>query len=290
MAVQNDANSIFGGTWSADHAVDSPTEKAIRTRAAQERAFVDSVPDFPRRKNVNVAYLLWFTLGLFGAHHFYLGRPFYGMLHVFTGAFCGIGCLCDCCRIPNLTREANRGVSKYAKHDTSVCRIATFLVLWQLAIVCIYCGIFIGGPHMLERAGLVELEADPYTVLGVSRTASANEIKSAYRHLAVQWHPDKNPRCGEPCEKKMTAITNAYAQLKESGFSTFGGSGSNWEQVFEQGVPAFTGYFDDFAQWLEEQQAERKHSGEDASSKTRKKNKNEKKKKRRTQRSRERDL
>ena len=54
---------------------------------------------------------------------------------------------------------------------------------------------------------------DPYKVLGVSRDASDDEIKQAYRRLAKQYHPDRNPGDTEAA-KKMQQINAAYEQIK----------------------------------------------------------------------------
>ena len=54
---------------------------------------------------------------------------------------------------------------------------------------------------------------DPYKVLGVSRDASDEEIKKAYRRLAKQYHPDLHPGDAEAA-KKMQRINAAYEQIK----------------------------------------------------------------------------
>ncbi|WP_120498325.1 molecular chaperone DnaJ [Kiloniella sp. EL199] len=55
---------------------------------------------------------------------------------------------------------------------------------------------------------------DFYEVLGVSRSADAKELKSAYRKLAMKYHPDRNPDDAE-AEKKFKEINEAYGVLKD---------------------------------------------------------------------------
>ena len=52
-----------------------------------------------------------------------------------------------------------------------------------------------------------------YDILGVSTSATKAEVKSAYRKLALQWHPDKNKSVG--AEKKFKEINNAYEVLSD---------------------------------------------------------------------------
>lgn len=56
---------------------------------------------------------------------------------------------------------------------------------------------------------------DPYTVLGVPRTASADEIKKTYRQLAKKYHPDAHPG-DAAAEKKFKDISAAYAFLADA--------------------------------------------------------------------------
>ena len=66
---------------------------------------------------------------------------------------------------------------------------------------------------------------DPYKVLGVSRDASDDEIKRAYRALAKKYHPDRNPG-DEAAAKKMQEINAAYEQIKDPSKAASAGSGS----------------------------------------------------------------
>ena len=63
---------------------------------------------------------------------------------------------------------------------------------------------------------------DPYEVLGVSRDATDEEIKKAYRQLAKKYHPDVNPG-DKQAEEKMKEINAAYDAIKSGNADSFGG-------------------------------------------------------------------
>jgi molecular chaperone DnaJ len=60
-----------------------------------------------------------------------------------------------------------------------------------------------------------QAKRDYYEILSVSRTATEQEIKSAYRKLAMQWHPDRNPGNAE-AEEKFKECTEAYSVLMDA--------------------------------------------------------------------------
>lgn len=72
-------------------------------------------------------------------------------------------------------------------------------------------------------------QKDFYEVLEVSRTASVDEIKSAYRKAALKWHPDRNPANKEEAEGKFRECTEAYSvlsdQQKRQIYDTYGHAG-----------------------------------------------------------------
>ena len=83
---------------------------------------------------------------------------------------------------------------------------------------------------------------DYYEVLGVAKGASADEIKKAYRKLAVKYHPDKNPGDKE-AEEKFKEAAEAYAVLsdaeKRAKYDQFGHAG------VDGAGPDFSGGFGD---------------------------------------------
>ena len=83
------------------------------------------------------------------------------------------------------------------------------------------------------------MELDYYEVLGVSRSAEDDEIKRAYRKLALKYHPDHNPDNAE-AEQKFKEAAEAYDVLrdpeKRARYDRFGRAGRSgrrrrfWQQ------------------------------------------------------------
>ncbi|MCB0773214.1 MAG: molecular chaperone DnaJ [Flavobacteriales bacterium] len=97
---------------------------------------------------------------------------------------------------------------------------------------------------------------DPYEVLGVGRNADADDIKKAYRKLALKYHPDRNPG-DKAAEEHFKEAASAYEILSDpekkarydrfghagAGGGFHGGGGMNMEDIFSQFGDIFGGAF-----------------------------------------------
>src|SRR5947208_15045705 len=84
------------------------------------------------------------------------------------------------------------------------------------------------------------MKRDYYEVLGVSRAAREDDLKKAYRKLALKYHPDRNPEDRQRTEERFKEISEAYQVLSDperrSLYDRFG------HAAFEQGVPGGAGF------------------------------------------------
>lgn len=84
---------------------------------------------------------------------------------------------------------------------------------------------------------------DFYKELGVEKTASAEEIKKAYRNMAFKYHPDRNPD-DKVAEEKFKKVNEAYSVLgDESKRRQYDAFGSGYNQSYGQGTGTYGGAY-----------------------------------------------
>jgi len=177
-----------------------------------------------KRKRLSTCYLLWLIGGpVSNAHHFYLGRVVHGLFGIWTANLLGIGWLSDLFLMPLYVRGFN---SKYAaqnaEKDGTRWLLCGRLPLMLLAVVASLVGGFCYTPWLLQRVGVVDIDrlsaqtqVNPYKVLELPRGGAMTDVKSAYRRLSKEWHPDHNPNCGKRCDDKMAEINKAFDAIKK---------------------------------------------------------------------------
>ena len=89
----------------------------------------------------------------------------------------------------------------------------------------------------------VTMEKDYYTILGVSRNATKEEVKKRYRKLAAQYHPDKH--IGNPLEELAAAKFMEYKEAYERIIDEME-NGSYHNSSYQQNISQFDQLMDDY--------------------------------------------
>lgn len=103
------------------------------------------------------------------------------------------------------------------------------------------------------------LSADYYQILGIPRDATTDQIKAAYRKLAIKYHPDriKDPKKKQEAQKKFMAIANAYETLSDPNkrkiYDMYGEEGLKQGGGFRSGGFGFRDAADIFSQYVVDQ-------------------------------------
>jgi len=159
------------------------------------------------RKELGTAYGLWFFLGFFGAHHFYLDRLSHGTVSVWTLNLLGMGWICDGFLLPFYCRSCNGHTSPEASSDRTCGRAFTRLPLASITAIASLLAMFAFGPRTLHSLHVVDLDQklagtsrNPYDILGVARNAPLNASWAAYEEEIKRLR--KLRSCDDVCRRK----------------------------------------------------------------------------------------
>lgn len=165
-------------------------------------------------KSFNLVWQLWCFFGFTGAHHFYLGRPAQGALYACTGGFFGLGWLLDSFMLRYYIAEANRGVSREAGVEISLCRCCCTFAFLCIFLFGGFFAFYVEGPYLIRKSGVMGDMESPYDVLNVRYGANHDEVKQAFRRESKIYHPDKCKL--DDCNERMIKLNAAYKELKET--------------------------------------------------------------------------
>eukprot|EP00931_Biecheleriopsis_adriatica_P091564 TRINITY_DN65448_c0_g1_i1.p1 TRINITY_DN65448_c0_g1~~TRINITY_DN65448_c0_g1_i1.p1 ORF type:complete len:322 (+),score=46.05 TRINITY_DN65448_c0_g1_i1:122-1087(+) len=173
-----------------------------------------------RHKDMWTAYSLCATMGLFGAHHFYLDRILHGAVAAMTLNFGMLGYFIDLLAIPTYTRNCNLQTVRSARPDASCRRYCCCMPCVGTVALCNLLLFFGAAPLIIQATGLVDIERrmagtkeNPYVILNWDRNVTRQEATRAMPALMDEIHKSKDcvrSKNDKACKVKMSEFKKAF--------------------------------------------------------------------------------
>eukprot|EP00933_Yihiella_yeosuensis_P066382 TRINITY_DN7062_c4_g1_i1.p1 TRINITY_DN7062_c4_g1~~TRINITY_DN7062_c4_g1_i1.p1 ORF type:complete len:283 (+),score=39.08 TRINITY_DN7062_c4_g1_i1:86-934(+) len=170
-------------------------------------------------KEAKTAYILLWTGGVFGAHHWYLGRYTHACIAALTFNFFSIGWMFDLVFLPGYMAAYNRSTQYIAPYDGQFPRLCKLFPITAATIISIFLSSMAGIPRIVHGTGMIDLHQslagtnqNPFQLLDIDESfdISRSQLKDALQRSKKKLEKDPSTCTKKTCKAEHDDLKKAY--------------------------------------------------------------------------------